>query len=308
MPIPDFQTITIPLLQFCADQKEHGFREVIEGLVVHFALTEEEQRELLPSGKQTRFENRVYWAKIYLSRAGLLDTPSRGRFIITERGLTCLAEHPQTINIEYLKQFEEFNSFRKRSGNTNQKEADNEDSRNQDVTPTESLEYAYLQIRHDLNREILTRLKKGSPSFFENVVVEVLVAMGYGGSRKDAGETVGRSGDGGIDGIIKEDRLGLDVIYIQAKRWDNTVGRPEVQKFVGALQGHRARKGVFITTSEFSKEAEEYAKLLDSKVILIDGQKLADYMIDFDVGVSKVASYDVKRIDSDYFEEEQIPG
>ena len=302
MPIPDYQTCMLPLLKFASDQKEHSLREAVDRLGSKFELTDEEMREMLPSGQQAVFVNRMGWARTYLKQAGLIEPTRRGYFRITERGLDVLSKNPEKINVKFLEQFEEFRDFRKRK----KKVTGNGDGNDKvtDKTPAEELETAYENLRNDLAEELIENLKACPPSMFEKIVVELLVKMGYGGSRKDAGQAIGKSGDEGIDGIIKEDRLGLDIIYIQAKRWENTVSRPEIQKFAGALQGQRARKGIFITTSNFSKEASEYVKNIDSKIILIDGDQLAQFMIDSNVGVSPVSIYEVKRIDSDYFTDE----
>jgi restriction system protein len=304
MSIPDFQTIMLPLLQFISDRQEHSLRESIEFLAVHFKLTEEERKERLPSGQQAVFDNRVGWARTYLMKAGLLEAPRRGYFKITDRGLKVLEKKPQFINVPFLKQFPEFLEFHSSKQSSDTTIGTDVTVSSDSRTPAEVLEYSYETIRKELASEILSRLKTGSPQFFEKVVVELLVKMGYGGSRTDAGQAVGKSGDGGIDGIIKEDRLGLDVIYIQAKRWDGAVGRPEIQKFVGALQGQKAKKGVFITTSTFTKEARDYVTVIDNKVVLIDGEQLAQLMIDYNLGVFTAAVYEVKKIDSDYFSEE----
>lgn len=301
MGIPDFQSIMLPLLDFARDQQDHSLREAIEALAETFGLTDEERKELLPSGLQTAFDNRVSWARTYLKKASLLETPKRGYFHITPRGLEVLQQKPARIDITFLEQFSEFVDFQTRRRNV--EPAGKESHTANKETPEESLETAYQKVRHDLATDILQTVKSCSPAFFERLVVDVLVKMGYGGTRQDAGKAVGRSGDDGIDGIIKEDRLGLDIIYVQAKRWDGVVGRPEVQKFAGALQGHRARKGIFITTSSFSKEAEDYVSRIDSKIVLIDGAMLAHLMIDHNVGVSPVAAYEIKKIDSDYFTE-----
>ena len=300
MAIPDFQTIMRPLLEHLANGAVKNNRETIDVLSKHFQLTDDEIAELLPSGQQSVFTNRVAWAKAHLKKAGLLESPSRGLYKVTPRGLEALAQSNQRINLKYLKQFEEYNYGN--SGNSNAKEKD-EQKPSDTLTPSEHIEIGYQRIREELENELLAKIKELSPAFFERLVVELLVAMGYGGSRKDAGQTIGRSGDGGIDGVIKEDRLGLDAIYIQAKRWEGVVGRPEIQKFAGALQGQRAKKGVFITTSGFSKEAADYVSMIENRIVLIDGKQLTGLMIDFGVGVSKIASYDVKRIDLDYFEE-----
>lgn len=300
MAIPDFQSIMLPLLKFCADGKEHTNRDAVDALAMEFNLSEDEQKELLPSGQQCVIDNRVAWARAHMKMAGLVENTRRGVFRITARGQEALEKKPTEINLRYLSEFPEYIEARdKHKGNQQQKISISDDQEIQ--TPAERLEEAYQTIRENLVSEILSLLKSSSPIFFEKVVVEVLVKMGYGGSRKDAGQAIGRSGDEGIDGIIKEDRLGLDIIYIQAKRWENTVPRPEIQKFAGALQGKRARKGIFITTSEFSNGSHEYVSAIDSKIILIDGQQLAQLMIDFGVGVSTDAVYELKRLDSDYF-------
>ena len=291
-----------PLLEHLADGVVKYNRETIDVLSKHFQLTEEEIAELLPSGQQSVFTNRVAWAKAHLKKAGLLESPSRGLYKVTPLGIEALAQSNQRINLKYLKQFEEYNY--RNSGNSNSIAKEKDEQKPSDtLTPSEHIEIGYQRIREELEDELLAKIKELSPAFFERLVVELLVAMGYGGSRKDAGQTIGRSGDGGIDGVIKEDRLGLDAIYIQAKRWEGLVGRPEIQKFAGALQGQRAKKGVFITTSYFSKEASDYVSMIESRIVLIGGKQLTGLMIDFGVGVSKIASYDVKRIDLDYFEE-----
>lgn len=300
MAVPDFQRIMLPLLRLAGDEKEHSVREAIELLADEFELTEEERKQLLPSGRQRRFDNRVGWAGTHIKKAGLLESPRRGYFRITPRGRQVLKENPSEITLAFLKQFPEFVEFRSRRRGSMPAE---EGLAEEQETPEELLEGAYQKMREDLAAEILLTVKNCSPAFFERLVVDVLVKMGYGGTRQDAGRAVGRSGDDGIDGIIKEDRLGLDIVYIQAKRWDAVVGRPEVQKFAGALQGHRARKGIFITTSSFSRDATEYASRIETKIVLMDGETLADLMIDHNVGVSAVASYEIKNIDSDYFTE-----
>lgn len=302
MAIPDFQTIMLPLLKLAGDGEVHSIREAVRQLADDFSLSEEESTELLPSGQQPTFHNRVGWARTYLKKAGLLEDPRRGHFRITERGRQIMEENPSRIDIPFLRQFPEFVDFTEGRGDTGE---DEELDDGQELTPEEVLEDAYQQIRTDLAEELLSYVLNSGSGFFEKLVVELLVQMGYGGSRRDAARAVGRSGDGGIDGIIDEDRLGLDVIYVQAKKWkdDSPVGRPEIQKFVGALQGRRARKGVFITTSRFTNGARDYARRIDTKVVLIDGDRLTDLMIDHNVGVSPVTTYEVKRVDSDYFGE-----
>lgn len=301
--IPDYQQIMLPLLKFTGDSKEHSIREAINHISDVFHLTEVLRQEKLPSGQQTIIENRVGWARTYMKKAGLLESARRSYFNITKRGLDVLKHNPAEINQKFLEQFPEFLEFKKiKHDKEGIEEQESDNSHPQ--TPQESLEYGYQKIKRDLAQDLLTQVKQCSPSFFERLVVELLLKMGYGGSLKDAGKAIGQSGDGGIDGIIKEDKLGLDTIYIQAKRWEGTVGRPEIHKFVGALQGQRARKGIFITTSEFSKDALNYVVNIESKIVLIDGDQLAQFMIDHDIGVSKIATYEIKKIDSDYFIEE----
>lgn len=306
MPIPDYQTLMLPLLRYASDGNEHTTREAVEVLAAEFQLTPAERNELLPSGQQAVFNNRVGWAISYLKKAGLLESPRRGALRITARGKQILSENPERIDVKFLERFPEFIEFRDASRNNKGTTAKESFAIATEQTPEEALEIAHQSLRLSLAQDILSRILSCSPTFFERLVVELLVKMGYGGSRRDAGERIGQSGDGGIDGIIKEDRLGLDTIYIQAKRWQGSVGRPEIQKFVGALQGQRAKKGVFITTSSYTAEAIDYASRIDTKVVLIDGQQLANLMMDFDVGVSVAASYIVKRIDSDYFEEGEV--
>ena len=303
MAIPDYQSVMLPLLQHYADGADHSFRGSIDSLADTFKLTSSERTQLLPSGQQAIFDNRVGWSNTYLVKAGCLERTRRGYCQITPRGKDLLAENPDRIDAKYLERFEEFIAFRDISRpRTADDRAQTESSGER--TPEEALEEAYQQISDNLVQELLSRVLACSPAFFERLVVDLLVKMGYGGSRKDAGEAIGRAGDEGIDGIIREDRLGLDIIYIQAKRWQNSVGRPAVQRFVGALQGQRASKGVMITTSSFSSDAKQYAGSIESKVILIDGTTLARFMIDFDIGVSTTWSYHVKRVDSDYFSDE----
>jgi len=299
MAIPDYQSIMLPLLRFASDEKEHSLREAIEGLSGEFGLTDAEKKELLPSGQQPTFDNRVAWARTYMTKAALLESPRRGYFRITQRGREIVSKKPTEINVKSLEQFPEFIEFRKKR---NEPKEEAQSSENENLqTPGELLESAYQKLREDLAGELLKTVKECSPSFFERLVIDVLVKMGYGGSRKEAGKAIGRSGDEGIDGIINEDRLGLDVIYIQAKRWQAPIGRPEIQKFAGALQGHRANKGIFITTSSFTRDAEDYVAKINSKIVLIDGDQLSQLMIDHNVGVTPVTAYETKKIDSDYF-------
>jgi len=303
MAIPDYQSMMLPLLRFIGDGKEHSLRESIDALADQFALSDEERRYMLPSGQQTTFDNRAGWARTYMKKAGLLESTRRGYFKITRRGTDVLKQNPTDIDVQFLKQFNEFLEFQTAHRN-NAEVTNGEDVVDEAQTPEEEIEAAYQKVRQGLATELLQTIKTLSPTFFERLVIDLLVKMGYGGTRTDAGEAIGRSGDGGIDGIIKEDRLGLDAVYMQAKRWEGSVGRPEIQKFAGALQGQRARKGIFITTSTFTQEADEYVSRIDSKIVLIDGGRLAQLMIDYNVGVTSTALYELKRVDSDYFTEE----
>jgi restriction system protein len=295
--IPDFQSIMLPMLRLLDDGSEQQLSAVREQLATEFGLTDEEQEELLPSGRQTVFSNRVAWASVHLDKAGLLEKPQRGWMRVTDRDKTVLESNPVSIGMKDLEKYESYREFRAGSGKKKTK-------KEVDQTPEEVLEEAYQTLREGLASELLQQVKTSTPTFFERLVVDLLVKMGYGGTRKEAGRAIGKSGDEGIDGIINEDRLGLDVVYLQAKPWEGVVGRPEIQKFVGALTGKRARKGVFLTTGSFSKDARAYAGSIDPKVVLIDGEQLAEYMIDFGLGVSTTVAYDVKRIDSDFFVEE----
>ena len=299
MPIPDFQTLMLPLLEFASDGLEHAVAEAREPLADRFGLSEEERAERLPSGQQRRFANRVAWAKVYLERAGLLSRPKRGWFCITARGESVLASPPARIDIAFLNQFPEFKSFRESKQPPTQPQSEETSAK----TPEEALEEAYERIREDLAIELLDQIRGMSPQFFERLVLDLMLRMGYGGSSA-MGLLTAPGADGGIDGVINEDQLGLDVIYLQAKKWENSVGRPEIQKFVGALHGQRARKGVFLTTSTFTDDARQYVQNIDPRVVLIDGAHLAQLMVDFNLGVSPSQSYDIKQIDSDYFSED----
>ncbi len=301
--IPDFQSLMLPYLKKLSDKEEHVYRDLVEELAVDFSVSEEERKELLPSGTQRIFDNRVGWAKTYLKKAGLIESPNRGVSLITEEGLNVLKQNHKYINIAFLKQYKSFLEF------INVKTEDSTDVPVEEITketPEESLEGAYQRLRKSLAQDLLNKIIGLPPSFFETLVVELLVKMGYGGSMNDAGKAIGKSGDEGIDGTIKEDKLGLDIIYIQAKRWQigNSVGRPEIQKFVGALAGQGAKKGIFITTSSFTKEAMEYSPKNETKIVLIDGEKLAQLMIDHNIGVSVSNVYEIKKIDNDYFGDE----
>ena len=307
MAVPDYQSLMLPLLRFAGERKdEMSTGEAVEVLATELGLTDEDLKEMLPSGIQSTFVNRVGWASTYMKKAGLLEATRRGYYRITSRGQELLEKQPKAINVKLLKQYPEFLEFQQLKGTRSGEKAifSGGTPDISTATPSEALENAYENLRDELVDELLARVKKSSPSFFERVVVELLVKMGYGGSRADAGKAIGRSGDGGIDGIIKEDRLGLDVVYIQAKRWDNnSVGRPDVMQFAGALQAQKANKGIFITTSRFTDDARTYVSQIGSKIVLIDGEQLTNLMIDNDVGVSTVSLYPVKKIDTDYFDE-----
>ena len=298
MSIPDYESIMLPLLKLTADGKEHLMaedRDILADTVFH--LTDDERRILQPSGRSRTYDNRFGWARTYLTKAGLVEVTGRGRYKITQRGLDVIRKSPLVIDNDFLMQFSEFQEFKKNS----RQDGGEKTPKPTPQTPEEVLEAAYTELRQQLAQDILERMKASDPSFFEQLVVDLLVKMGYGGSRKDAGEAIGGSGDGGIDGRIKEDRLGLDAIYIQAKRWEGSVGRPTVQAFAGSLEGQRAKKGIFITTSQFRQDAKEYVKIIEKKIVLIDGEQLAQFMIDYNVGVTETARYLIKKVDSDYF-------
>ena len=296
----------LPLLKHLSDNKEHSNQDTLKNLAEHFQLSDEELAQRLPSGLQAIFTNRVAWAKSHLKAAGLIESRRRGYYKISPRGLDVLKANPSRVDLRTLNQFPEYIEFRTPKdeiGGPKSESVPQSVSETDKWTPEDHIEYGYQRIRQQLAGELLAKIKDGSPAFFEKLVVELLVAMGYGGSRQDADRTVGRAGDGGIDGVINEDRLGLDVIYIQAKKWEGSVGRPEIQKFAGALQGQRAKKGIFITTSDFTKDANDYAAMIDSRIVLINGARLCNLMIDHGIGVTRATSYEVKRLDSDYFEE-----
>jgi restriction system protein len=315
MAIPDFEGVMRPLLAHLSDGQERGTRETLDALASEFKLNDDERRQPLPSGKQPLFTNRVAWAKFYLKKAGLIESPRRGVYRIMDRGKTLLASHAGPIDVRTLQQFSEFRDFLLGSPRTDRSDLAHDQTLALGVpperpktvperTPEEYLEIGYGRVLSQLATEVLERVKAAPPEFFEHLVVDLLLALGYGGSRRDAGETIGKSGDGGVDGVIKEDPLGLDTIYVQAKRWDAPVGRPEVQKFAGALQGQRSRKGVLITTSGFTAEAKAFASNIDARIILLDGSRLTQLMIEHNIGVTPAITYVVKRVDSDYFSDE----
>ncbi len=309
MAIPDFQTIMLPLLGMTKDEQEHSHGEISEALAAQFKLNDAEKKELLPSGRQARFDNRVAWARSYLKKAGLIENTRRGIFHITGQGLELLESKPSRIDIKLLMRYPGIQEWRSRSSRKANDETETQESVTEGEidgqTPEEAFEASYQELRRSLANDLIERIMSCPPKFFEGLVVDLLVAMGYGGSRRDAGQAIGQSGDGGIDGIIKEDRLGLDVVYIQAKRWNGTVGRPVVQAFAGSLEGQRARKGIMIATSQFSQDARDYVGRIEKKIVLIDGEQLAQLMIDHGIGVAEVLNYTVKRVDLDYFDYEQ---
>ncbi len=305
--IPNYQRIMLPLLKSISDGRVHKFSDLVESISNHFGLTDEEKNELLPSGKQGVIDNRVGWSRFYLIKAGLIRAERRGYIQISESGKAFLNSNPSDLNSKLLDQFEDYRRFKgsldsaKPVGKSELVESEESTDKS---TPEDMIEYGYLKLKTDLKRDLLLNIKRSSPRFFETLVVDLLVKMGYGGSRKDAGQAIGKSGDGGIDGIIKEDKLGLDQIYLQAKRWEGTVPVKEIRDFAGSLLQKKARKGVFITTSDFPKSAYEFVGSIDPKIILIDGDQLADLMIESNVGVSLHGTFEIKKLDSDYFESE----
>ncbi|WP_052887599.1 restriction endonuclease [Thermogemmatispora carboxidivorans] len=305
MPVPNFQEFLWPLLELAGDGQEHTLTEAAELVARRFALSETERNEPLPSGKQAKFWNRLSWARTYLQKAQLLVSAGRGRFRITERGRRVLIERPPTLDVAYLKRFPEFLQFQTSSSHNGQPPAVAQEALDRSgQTPQELLETTYQTLKRELAQELLERVRKSTPGFFERLVLDLLLAMGYGGSRKEAAQALGGTGDGGVDGVIYEDRLGLDRIYVQAKRWQGTVGGPDVQAFAGALMGKKARKGIFMTTGTFSTGAQNYARSVDNlSIVLIDGEQMAQLMIDHGVGVTEETRYILKKIDSDYFEE-----
>lgn len=303
MSIPDFQSLMRPLLELHADGLEHVNRDLVDRLATQFALSEDERREMLPSGRAKLFDNRVGWAKTYISNAGLIESPRRAISRITDEGRQVLNVHQGPINVKFLSELSGRKPVPEKKREAEIRPEVVEAAAEAQETPEETFENAYLKIRTDVERSILQKILASPPDFLERVIIDLVVKMGYGGNLKDAGEAIGRSGDEGIDGIIKEDPLGLDIIYLQAKRYEGTIGRPDIQKFAGALQGQRAKKGIFITTSTYSKEARDFASKIETKIILIDGATLARLMFDHGVGVSVSTVYEVKRVDTDYFDE-----
>lgn len=309
MTIPDYQSLMLPVLRIAA-QGEKRVADVEDRIADEFELTHEEREELLPSGRQRVLHNRIHWAKFYMTKAGLVMSPARGRFVATEAGKALLASNPDRIDVQLLMREPSFREFYKgNSGGEDSGAAEGAAGLSpgaENTTPEEQIEAAYQAVQSALRADLLERIGQNSPAFFEQLIVDLLVAMGYGGSHKNAAAQLGRSGDGGVDGVINEDRLGLDRVYVQAKRYalGNSVHRPEVQGFVGSLVGLGASKGVFVTTSTFTSGAREYAARLPQRIVLIDGKRLAELMIEHSVGVRTSRAIEFKRLDEDFFSEE----
>lgn len=304
MTIPDFQSFFYPFLKLSSDKNEHSLKDVRDYMTDYFSLTEEDKSEKVPSGTQTKFDNRIYWTKSYFIKAKLIEATKRAHFKITDLGMQFLEKYQENISIKNLKEIEEFREFSTGSKAEIIKNEKDEPAID-DKTPLETLEDAYLFIQKQLAHDLLEKVKSNTWQFFEDLVIELMVEMGYGGSKNLARKQIQRTNDEGIDGVINEDKLGLDVIYLQAKRWtkNNSIGRPEIQKFVGALHGKRAKKGVFITTGHFANNAYEYVRTIEPKVILIDGETLSNLMIEYSLGTTTIESYHIKKLDLDYFEE-----
>jgi restriction system protein len=303
MPVPNFQSFLLPLLRLMADGKDHAVADLRNHVQEAVGLSDADLLEKIPSGTQSKFANRLTWASVYLTKAGALRRLKRGVFQITDRGRDLLKENQDGITVKTLARYPEFLEFHRGNSVGGVTAGDIEQDPGQ--TPEERLAAVYGLIRSSLAADLLETVKRSSPGFFERLVIDLLVAMGYGGSEEDAARAVGGTGDGGIDGMIKEDKLGLDAVYVQAKRWNGTVGRPAIQAFAGSLEGQRARKGIFITTSDFSQDALDYAQRIEKRIVLINGRELAELMIDHNVGVEiKGKPYTVKKIDQDYFEED----
>ncbi len=304
MAVPDFQSMMLPLLEAIADGAEHSNSAAFDSVAKQMNIAAEDLQLMHSGGEQTVFYNRVAWGKTYLKKGGLLKSPKRGTIQITESGQRVLRNKPAKIDIRFLKQIGGADCL-KPSPTTGVVQLEDSVNESSAATPEDLIESGYQSLREALILDIIEQVKRCSPQFFERLVVKLLVAMGYGGSLEDAAQVLGRSGDGGIDGTIKEDKLGLDVICIQAKRWEGTVGRPVVQAFAGSMEGFRARKGVLITTSNFSKDAEDYITRIERKIVLVDGQRMAELMIAHNVGVTIVQTYEIKRVDTDFFGEEE---
>jgi restriction system protein len=308
MPIPDFQTIMLPLLECLGDRQIWAVRKLVERLAERFALTAEELVQVLPSGQHRVFSNRIGWAKSDLKAAGLLESPSRGLARITELGVKTLSQKPEKINIKFLKQFPSYLTYigKSKDGEAPSKATEPLIPDDESLTPLEMIDSAFQTLKQTTTDDLLTKLKECSPAFFEHVVVKLLMAMGYGGIAGE-GNVTGKSGDGGIDGVIKQDKLGLDVVCIQAKRWDAPVGRPVIQSFVGSMDLYRARKGVILTTSTFTKDGQDFIHRIEGKkVVLIDGAQLAELMSDHNLGVTTTKTYELKEVSNDFFDESEV--
>lgn len=301
--VPDFQSLMLPLLKLLGDKQIHKSSGLVSQIADQFNLSEEDRNEMLPSGTQLKLTNRVHWAISHMKHAGLLENTSRGSCRITDAGLDVLARSPELINLKYLRTFQVFkdweNAFRQPKGN----ESPVENGELFIVPPDELMETSHSELTKVLRSEILEKIKNCTPKFFEQLVIDLLLKMGYGGSKVEAGEVLGKSNDGGIDGLIKEDRLGLDTIYVQAKKWENSVPVSQVRDFAGALLSKKAKKGIFITTSSFPNSAKEYVASIEPRIVLVDGEQLAELMIEHDLGVSVKRTFSVKRLDHDYYEE-----
>lgn len=296
----------LPVLKMSAQGGERRVTEISDGIADEFGLSLDERDEMLPSGRQRVLHNRIHWAKFYLTKAGLIVAPSRGRFIATESGHQWLANNLDRIDLRMLMKIPAFREFYRNEGPADEQSSATTAPVEIISTPEERIEAAYQEIHATLRRDLLERIAQNSPAFFEQLIVDLLVAMGYGGTHKNAAKQLGRSGDGGVDGVINEDRLGLDRVYVQAKRYaqGTTIGRPDVQGFVGSLVGLGATKGVFVTTSAFSSGAVDFVKHLSQRVILLDGHTMADLMIEHGVGVRTAQTIVLSRLDEDFFTEE----
>jgi restriction system protein len=306
LPIPDFQKVMPPLMEFMLDGKEHSTADIRDWMTGYFKVTAEELALKIPSGRAKLFANRVAWAIAYFKMAEILTSPRRSIYIITEFGRNLAAKNPKVLNLKFLIENTVLKE-KKKSWGSAEEEIEAESGPATEIvqrTPDELIDLGQRQILEELKSELLQRVLANTPSFFEHLVIDLLLAMGYGSSNDEYAEVTGKSGDGGIDGLIKEDKLGLDVIYVQAKRWQNPISGSEIQQFAGALQAKRAKKGIFITTSYFQPSALKFVQEIDTRIVLIDGAKLSELMVEYNVGVSLSKSILLKKIDSDYFVEE----
>lgn len=305
MAVPDFQSLMLPTLNAISDGQVHHWRDVANSAAASLNLSDDQRREMIPSGKMGRFDNRIHWVKAYFTMAGLVTSPSRGHMQLTPLGAETLKRNLPRIDIHFLETIPGFVEARhaKRSKDNGEPAPATDTADVANVTPEEMLERGFADLRAALATELLARIMARPPKFFEELVVQLMLKLGYGGSREDAGKALGRSGDGGVDGLIEDDKLGLDVVYLQAKRWKDPVGPATVREFLGALDQHGAKKGVLITTSRFTKDAAMPLMRSDKRISLVDGTKLAELMIDHDIGVTTIETYQIKRVDSDYFDE-----